>query len=360
MLEPSQKTIAGSIGYGNGGLGQHLAQIIEEAREESTLARYYAPLIKPGDQRVGCVVRERISPLLFRYTPVRSSAGWKSHFGNELFDHAVAVNLAQGGTYVGFVGQSLKSFRRARQIGYRALELEAANSHVRNVTQQHAKAFLKHGIESESWLNEAQCRKTEHEYQTADKIVVCSEYTRQTFLARGFPEEKLSLRRLATHSRFCPASERINDGVFRVVYTGSLTVVKGIPVLLDAFSRLQGPAELTLIGGWASGGMRRYLLERIAQDPRIRLAPGDPLPYLQCANVYVHPTYEDGYAYAPMEALACGVPVIVTEDTGMKEHVREGVNGYVVPTGNWEAVLERLQHLRQTPLRAATGDLASR
>jgi hypothetical protein len=60
--------------------------------------------------------------------------------------------------------------------------------------------------------------------------------------------------------------------------------------------------------------------------------------------------FEDGFAYAPMEALACKVPVIVTQDTGMKEYVQEGINGYVVPTGDWEAILERLEQLRRSSL----------
>jgi glycosyltransferase involved in cell wall biosynthesis len=71
---------------------------------------------------------------------------------------------------------------------------------------------------------------------------------------------------------------------------------------------------------------------------------------LQQADVYVHPSFEDGFAYAPMEALACKVPVIVTPDTGMKEYVQEGINGYVVPTGDWEAILERLEQLRRSCL----------
>jgi len=85
-------------------------------------------------------------------------------------------------------------------------------------------------------------------------------------------------------------------------------------------------------------------------DERITVGPGDPLPLLQRADVFVHPTYEDGFGYAPMEALACGVPVIVTEDTGMKEHVQEGENGYVVPTGSVEATAEALMRIVKNPL----------
>ena len=67
--------------------------------------------------------------------------------------------------------------------------------------------------------------------------------------------------------------------------------------------------------------------------------------------VCVHPSFTDGFGLAPAEALACGVPVIVTEDTGMKELVEEGVNGYIVPTGSWEAILERLKHLRSRTMK---------
>jgi glycosyltransferase involved in cell wall biosynthesis len=136
----------------------------------------------------------------------------------------------------------------------------------------------------------------------------------------------------------------VDDGVFRVVYTGSVTVTKGVPVLLEAFSRFsRKDAQLTIVGNTSTRSMRKYMENWINRDTRIRLAPGDPLPYVQQADLYVHPSVEDGLAYAPLEAMACGVPVIVTDDTGMKEYVRDGENGYVVPTGSWEAILERME-----------------
>ena len=343
------KTIACSAPYGGGGLGQHLAQVVEEARQREALQHYFAFAIKPGDA-VGTALPLPALPWILNYTPLRFSPGGKNHFGNELFDRAVAARLTLGESYVGFVGQSLRSFRQARHLGYKTLELEAANSHVCNVVRQHAKAFRQYKVETQSWLNKIQCRKTQHEYEMADVIVVASEYTRQSFLAEGFLPEKLRLRRLLTHPRFQPSATRSGDGIFRVVYTGSLTVMKGIPVLLEAFSRISGKAELVLVGGWTSRSMKQYLKDWQAREPRLKIAPGDPLPYLHQADVYVHPSYEDGWAYAPAEALACGVPVIVTEDTGMKELVQEGINGYVIPTGDWEAILERLEQCRKSPL----------
>jgi glycosyltransferase involved in cell wall biosynthesis len=128
-------------------------------------------------------------------------------------------------------------------------------------------------------------------------------------------------------------------------------MTKGIALLLEAFDQLSvSNAELRIVGGWSTRGVRRKLQSRIAQDPRITVQPGDPLPVLQKADVFVHPSYEDGFGYAPMEALACGVPVVVTEDTGMKEYVREGINGFVVPTGSVDAIVAALENLVQSPL----------
>ncbi|HTY96275.1 MAG TPA: glycosyltransferase, partial [Solirubrobacteraceae bacterium] len=69
---------------------------------------------------------------------------------------------------------------------------------------------------------------------------------------------------------------------------------------------------------------------------------GDPLAQLRTASLCVHPSYDDGFGYAPCEALAAGVPVIVTEDTGMKELIESGRNGLVVPTGELEVLVESI------------------
>jgi len=341
-------TISCNAPYGSGGLGRHLAEVVEDIRSKQLLERYYTPAPQPGDSAGRTVSLPMLCPIL-NYTPVRFSPGWKNHLGGEMFDRAVAAQLEPGQTIIGFNGKALHSFHRAQHLKYKQLELLSANSHVNNVMRQHQKGLQKYPFE-QSWLNITQQKKTLKEYETADLIYVASEYTHQSFLQEGIPPKKLHRFVFKPSPRFQPATNRLNDGVFRVVYTGSLTVVKGIPILLEAFSRLTGQAELTLVGGSSTRGMNLYLQEWLHRDSRIRIVPGDPLPHLQQADVYVHPSFEDGFAYAPMEALACKVPVIVTPDTGMKEYVQEGINGYVVPTGDWEAILERLEQLRRSCL----------
>jgi glycosyltransferase involved in cell wall biosynthesis len=358
------RVLACNSPYGQGGIGQHFAQLVEESRAAGVLDHYFAPGIKPDDEEVGRVLPPRWwDQALVKYTPLRWAPSWKQHILNEGFDRQVAGALtAPIDSFMGFAGKSLHAFRKARTLGASRLELVAPNSHVENVARLHARAAEDTGL-SDSWLNKAQIRKTLAEYETADRIYVHSDYVLDTFLAAGVPESKLVRTHLQVDPHFQPPSSRPDDESFRIVYVGRLDATKGIPLLLDAFDRFDHPhKELTLVGGWSSRTMRKYLAPWIQRND-VRHAPGDPLPALQAADVFVHPTYEDGFGYAPAEALACGVPVIVTADTGMKELVRDGENGFVVPTGRTDALLERLNRIADHPLAQPhsllTGSLSS-
>ena len=344
------QTFACNTAFGQGGIGQHFAQLVEEARAEGRLERYYAPGIAPDDDKGQHFENSPWLPWLRRYTPIRFSPSWRTYVTGEFFDWRLARHLSRvSRCFVGFAGTSLRCFRKARKRGADQCVLVAPNSHVNNVARLHRKARKQTGIK-DTWLNGFLRRKMIKEYTAADVICVHSTYVRQSFLDEGVPEHKLQWTTLNVDPRFVPPKERPDDGVFRVMYCGRVDATKGIPLLIDAFTQLSGPAELTLVGGWSTRTMRKYMQRQMAQDERIRCAPGDPLPHLHRADVFVHPTFEEGFGYAPMEALACGVPAIVTEDTGMKEHIAEGKNGFIVPTGSVEALVERMKEVRRHPM----------
>jgi glycosyltransferase involved in cell wall biosynthesis len=354
------RVLACNSAYGDGGIGQHFAQLVEASRTSGQLEAYYCPEPGANDDRGIRIKRPNWHHWIVNYTPARFSPPWRGYLTSELFDRGMARQLdTRAERYMGFVGNALHTFRRAAALGYETLELIAANSHVENVQRLHERAARDLGLR-DSWLHEREVRKSKQEYAMADIIYVHSDYTRDSFLAAGILPEKLQRTVLRVAPRFEPPDERPDDGVFRVVYVGRLDATKGLPLLLEAYSRLPvSPKQLTLVGGWSTRAMRRYMEDWLACDLDITVAPGDPLPALQRADVFVHPTYEDGFGYAPMEALACGVPVIATEDTGMKEYIRPADNGFVVPTGSREAIRERLEWIADTPMASTQSLLPS-
>ncbi|MDQ6920066.1 MAG: glycosyltransferase family 4 protein [Candidatus Dormibacteraeota bacterium] len=336
-------TVACNAPPGTGGLGRHFADLLDEFRWQGRLRRYYSTALDPEAPGEGEVVGPPRTTILHSLPPLRFSSSWRSFLSGDAFDRRVAARLVPAETHVGFPAQSRRSFLRARRLGSGSLQLVAATSHIDNVARRHAEARRRWPLEDD-WLNEAHRRKVLKEYELADVILVSSSYSWQSFLAEGVPEQKLRLWEMRPDPRFQPPSRKPEDGVFRIVFIGAVSVVKGVPVLLEALQRLQHEVvELTLVGGCGSRAMRRHVEAAMARDPRIRLCPGDPLPHLRRADVLVHPSFQEGFGYAPMEALACDVPVIVSEDTGMKEHVEPGLNGWVVPTGSVDAIVDRLQ-----------------
>src|SRR6266436_194814 len=336
--------------YNEGGLGKHLRFLVEAARSTETLGCYYASRKKPNDAQGQEISLNRFRRL-FRVPPLRYSLSWREFLSADLFDRAVAQRLAHAEVLHGFSGRAQHSFNRVRKLKYQHLRLESPTTHIANVRRQHLKASQAFPIEK-SWLNRSHAKKILLEYETADLIYVHSEYSRETYLAAGVPESKLRRHVLAAESRFAPPIRDFQSDGFTIVYVGRLQVSKGVPVLLEAFKRLEHQdAELILVGGCGSEAMERYLRKYLAADRRIKIRNGDPLPYLHRADVLVHPSFEDGLGLAPHEALACGVPVIVTEDTGMKEYVKHGRNGYILPTGDIDALVDQLRAIRSRPLK---------
>ncbi|HEX3911264.1 MAG TPA: glycosyltransferase family 4 protein [Solirubrobacteraceae bacterium] len=350
VLAQGATVVTCSAPLGAGGLGRHLSEILDAVERGGRPPQNVSGWSPPLSRALG---RLRI--------PV--SPGMRTRLFMGEFDVHAARLLPQSEHLIAFNGQALKQFAAARRKGYDSLALVSANSHLRQVARRHELAHRRYPLEG-SWTR-FMLERNLAEYARADRIYVASHYVRESFLAEGVAEELLFDFPLTPAPRFQPegrhagvgegagsgsASEADSgvapdaaSGRFEVVYVGSLAVHKGVPLLIDAIRRLpHADLRLTLVGGWGSRGMRRFVQSACAADPRLEVRAGDPLPYLRRARLCVHPAYEDGFAYAPAEALACGVPVIVSEDTGMKELIGSAAMGLTVPTDDLDALSQAI------------------
>ena len=326
---------------GVGGLGRHVQEILD------ALDRAGRPSVHIGgeseDPATGArrrvdrfTLAKAVSPL------VRFSPAARVRLASARFDVRAAARLGAGDHLIAFNGTALAQFRAARRASFQSLALVSANSHIQQVVERHAQAYRQYPVER-PWATRIVGRNL-REYALADRVYVASRYIWESFVQRGHAEETLSFFPLTPDPRYRPAPAPSASPTFDVVYIGSLLVHKGVPLLLDAFARL--PYEdlrLVLVGGWKTHSMRHYVERACAADSRIAVRPGDPLTQLRSARLCVHPAYEDGFAYAPAEAIACGVPVLVSEDTGMKELI-DGENvGRVLPSGDVDALAEAIE-----------------
>jgi glycosyltransferase involved in cell wall biosynthesis len=319
---------------GAGGLGRHFDELVEALKRVGD-----SPLALSESDPKGPIERNlaRALPPLGRISP--AARMWAA---STTFDAAAARRLPGAEHLIAFNGTALNQLERARELGYGSRALVSANSHFAHLLRRHEQAFRQYPIER-PWATHLLARNL-REYEQAEQIQVSSRYVWDSFIEQGVPESRLARFPLTPDPRFLPAGNATRSPSFDIVYVGSLTVHKGVPLLIDAFRRLPFPdMRLILVGGWGTRGMRRFVERACLEDPRISARPGDPLARLRSARLYVHPAYEDGFAYAPAEALACGVPVIVSEDTGMKELIQDPARGLVVPTGDLDVLTEAIE-----------------
>lgn len=328
---------------GSGGLGRHVQEILDALQrrgQQPTCICGPDPSARPPG-RARRMVRRAINSSL-AVPPLRLAAAQRALRHCREFDAYAAARLPAADHLIAFNGTALEQLRAARRRGGCSTALVSATSHFELLVRQHTRAHRQYPLE-ESWAPRLLKRNLE-EYAQAQLIYVASDYVWDSFVEAGVSEEALERMPLTPHPRYRPDPARRSSSTFDIVYVGTLSVVKGVPLLIEAVRALShADMRLVLVGGWKSRGMRRFVQAACAQDPRITAGHGDPLASMQGARLCVHPTYNDGFAYAPAEALACGVPAIVSDDTGVRELIDEGRNGLVVPTGDLGALTEAVE-----------------
>jgi glycosyltransferase involved in cell wall biosynthesis len=330
-------TVSCSAPRGTGGLGRHLQEIADALARRGDGGSIISGDRAAGD---GQVARVGFATRLLTL-PVPLSPGVRVRLSAGEFDAYASRRLPSAEHLIAFNGQALRQFAAAKHTGYQSTSLVSANSHMRQVVRQHERAHRQYPLEG-SWATHLLDRNL-REYAQADRVLVASRYIRESFLQEGFPEDRLASFPLTPHPRFDVTRASARGDRFEIVYIGSLAVHKGVPLLIDAVRRLPfDDLRLTLVGGWGTRGMRRFVQRACAEDPRIAAGPGDPLVHLRGASLCVHPAFEDGFAYAPAEALAAGVPVIVSEDTGMKELIDSPRSGLVLATGDLDSLVQAI------------------
>lgn len=197
------------------------------------------------------------------------------------------------------------------------------------------------------------------EYEATDYVHVPSSFCRQSFLDAGCPEAKVVQSPYGVDlARFVP---RPGPERFTVLFVGEVGLRKGALDLLDAWARVKlTDSRLVLLGG-IEPAIERLVAER--RGPCAFETPGfcrDVAAAYADASVLVLPAIEDGFPLVVLEAMASGRPVIVSENTGSKDAVREGVDGFVVPIRSPDAIAEKLDWLHGHPAERAEMGRAAR
>jgi glycosyltransferase involved in cell wall biosynthesis len=139
----------------------------------------------------------------------------------------------------------------------------------------------------------------------------------------------------------------------RVTMVGRLVEGKGLGVLLDAVERLDADCSVCVVGdGPLRDSFEADVRERGLDDTVFAVGyRTDVAAILAASDVFVLPSFREGTPRVITEAMASGLPVIGTDIAGIPEQVVDGESGYLIPTGDPDALADRLDRLLADPDR---------
>ncbi len=165
-------------------------------------------------------------------------------------------------------------------------------------------------------------------------------------------------KRFKPNSKHCIKSEFAEENEFLITHVSNFRPVKRTLDVIDIFEKISTelPAKLLLIGeGPDTILTRRQVNKKGLADKVIFLGNQSRVEaVLPCSDLFLLPSEEESFGLAALEALACGVPVIGTQGTGLVEVVDDYKNGFLLPVGDTTSMARASISLLKDTNRLAT------
>ena len=178
------------------------------------------------------------------------------------------------------------------------------------------------------------------EYELADYITIPSEFAK-TYLEYGISESKLikvpygvDLKEFKYLNKKRPKGDK-----FRIISVGTISIRKGSHILIEAFEQLSLNNSELIFVGTIENNFKKILkkFKKLKNVKFISKQKQENLKYFyNNSDIFVLYSLEEGLSMVQAQAMACGLPIICSENTGGSEIVDDGINGYVIPIKNIE------------------------
>jgi glycosyltransferase involved in cell wall biosynthesis len=201
--------------------------------------------------------------------------------------------------------------------------------------------------------------------QQADWLLADSENTRRDLIELlDIPSDKITVIYPGVKARFCPIHDRVTLEKTRIKYglperfvlsLGTLQPRKNYARLIGAFAELDTPdVALVIVGGrgWMYENLFA-LVNKLELQDRVVFAgfvDDEDLPALyNLAEIFCFPSQYEGFGIPPLEAMACGVPVIAADNSSLPEVI--GDAGIMIDASDQAALADALNHLLRDQTR---------
>lgn len=339
---------------------QHTPRLLQTLQHKNLLGSFYTTLSSNKlptivqKLRVGKLLRKRYFngipanqtthfPLIFLLNKVFKIDNYR--FTYRWFDRKVAHKLRTDNSHIviGYENANLESFKEAKRSNKITILDLAAVHHIQNEHLWENYEAYRRTLPSEAYFKMMNTYK-EEALRYTDYCFCLSEYAKKTMIKGGFPNEKIYINALGVDTQVFAPKKSYQKGAnspFKLLFVGRMTALKGLLLLFKVMVSLQSTnIQLKLIGPKNPG---ENILDNLPDNCSYQsfLLPEQLVQEYQEADVFISPSYTDSWAQTVIEAMACGTPVIVSENTGSKDAVQQG-GGFVIPVNDVAALKEKV------------------
>jgi glycosyltransferase involved in cell wall biosynthesis len=301
----------------------------------------YAPVALPEERARWApwvpALRRLADPL-----PPRARS-WTDFLACRLFDLWAAARLRPGmaDAVMACEISAQATFRKARRLGM-ATFLDAPATH--HVTQDRF-----HGFAEPADLHRRITAVKDAEIALADHVLVVSELARRSYVEAGVPPERVHRVPLGVEAAlFAPVlRESLAEAEkgTEFMFVGAASRVKGLDLLLEAFARVHAAepgSRLLVVGPPGDASALLGPPPPVGVSVLGSLSQAELAGRFRTADCLVLPSRNESFGMVVPEALAAGLPAVVSDRAGVVELIEEGRNGWVVPAGDVDALAERM------------------
>ena len=329
-----------------------LFHVVNQARElqsAGVLDHFFTTRTRPGVEKIRAELGTSCRPLHYalRVQQMRPSWVGGNHFYLQLcraFDFWLKPRFSRAtDLLVVLSGVGLHSFRAAKRVGIGTL-IECGSTHTDFQHEIVFAEFKRNGLRAPLFPSGYRDR-VRTEFEEADYIQIPSRFVGKTFTDHGIPPEKLLYALYGVDvNRFTSRSQPSGAEPFRAVCPSGVNLRKGARVLMEAWRKLGwNDAELHWIGITTpeTEHLFRDLPATVKMHAWMNHEELSAL-YRHC-DVFVLPSFEEGFARVMFEAAASGLPLVVTPNTGVEDFFTPGdPEGWLLETGSIDSLCDAL------------------
>lgn len=256
-------------------------------------------------------------------------------FINFIFEYISShlISYSKTDIIVSWSGVAEKSFNKAFMKKKKIIKiLERGSSHILFQNKILSEEYEILGIKKKI-IDQKIIDKEIREYDLADYIFVPSMFSKNSFVENGIDIKKmLKVPYGVNLEEFFRVDQKPRD--FTIISTGQISVRKGSIYLLKAFESLNLKNSKLIMVGNIENELKNHL-KQFFLNPNIVFVNHVKQKYLRKlynnSHLFVSSSLEEGLAMVQPQAMACGLPIICTTNSGGEEIVDEGQNGFICP-----------------------------